>query len=142
MKARLFQMSFKICYHHSAAKYSLTREIMPQHEHETPADSIVAEKVIHDPEFLALIKKKNTISFSLTALMLLIYFGFAALLAYAPEVLAAPVGNATLGIPLGIGVIIIACVLTGIYVFWANTKYDSLIAHLNARLKDKGDSTQ
>ena len=112
---------------------------MSSSQHETSDDSKIVEKVIHDPEFLALIKKKNAISFSLTALMLLIYFGFAALLAYAPELLAARVGNATLGIPLGIGVIIAACILTGIYVAWANTKYDSLIAHLNARLKDKED---
>lgn len=104
---------------------------------ETPHDSKIVKRVIHDPEFLALIKKKNTISFSLTALMLLVYFGFAVLLAYAPDLMAAPVGSATLGIPLGIGVIIFACVLTGLYVRWANTKYDSLIAHLNARLADK-----
>jgi len=102
-----------------------------------PVASPVIQKVVHDPEFLALIKKKNTISFSLTAVMLAVYFGFAIALAYFPEALAARVGNATLGIPLGIGVIILACVLTGIYVRWANTKYDSLIAHLNARLADK-----
>ena len=99
--------------------------------------SPVLEKVVHDPEFLALIKKKNTISFSLTAIMLVAYFGFAITLAYFPGVLASRVGNATLGIPLGIGVIIFACILTGLYVRWANTKYDSLIARLNARLAAK-----
>ena len=102
-----------------------------------PDELPIVEKVVHDPEFLALIKKKNTISFSQTALMLLVYFGFIITLAYFPEALAASVGNATLGIPLGIGVIVCACILTGIYVRWANTKYDSLIARLNARLTDK-----
>lgn len=110
---------------------------MSSPETEKPGDSPAVEKVVHDPEFLALVKKKNAISFSLTALMLLVYFGFAILLAYAPDFLAAPVGSATLGIPFGIGVIIIACILTGIYVRWANTQYDSLIAHLNARLAQK-----
>lgn len=113
---------------------------MSQNELEKPDNAKIVKKVIHDPEFLALIKKKNAISFSLTALMLLAYFGFAAVLAYAPDLLAAPVGNATLGIPVGIGIIIFACILTGIYVRWANTKYDSLIAHLNARLKAKTDN--
>ena len=118
---------------------------MPSPELEKDDDSPVApqvadrlvEKVVHDPEFLALIKKKNTISFSLTAVMLLLYFGFAVTLAYFPEALASSVGNATLGIPFGIGVIVLACILTGLYVRWANTKYDSLIARLNARLADK-----
>lgn len=104
---------------------------MPEIEH--PA----VEKVVHDPEFLALIKKKNAISFSLMAIMLLVYFGFAALLALSPQTLARPIGGATLGIVLGIGVILIACVLTGIYVRWANTEYDSLIKKLNARLVEK-----
>ncbi len=94
-------------------------------------------KVVHDPEFLALIKKKNAISFSLMAIMLLVYFGFAALLALSPQTLAKPIGGATLGIILGIGVILVACVLTGIYVRWANTEYDSLIKKLNARLVEK-----
>jgi uncharacterized membrane protein (DUF485 family) len=97
----------------------------------------VVHKVVHDPEFLALIKKKNAISFSLMAIMLLVYFGFAALLALSPQTLAKPIGSATLGIALGIGVILVACVLTGIYVRWANTEYDSLIQKLNARLAEK-----
>jgi uncharacterized membrane protein (DUF485 family) len=97
----------------------------------------VVHKVAHDPEFLALIKKKNAISFSLTAIMLLVYFGFAALLALNPQTLAKPLGGATLGIGLGIGVIVFACVLTGLYVRWANTQYDSLIQKLNARLAQK-----
>ena len=83
-------------------------------ELEPSEDLPIVQKVIHDPEFLALIKKKNTISFSLTALLLLVYFGFAITLAFFPEALASPAGNATLGIPIGIGVIVIACVLTGI----------------------------
>lgn len=95
------------------------------------------EKVVHDPEFLALVAKRNAISFTLTAIMLVVYFGFAAILAFNPKALAAPFGNTTLGIPFGIGVIIIACILTGIYVRWANTEYDSLIKHLNARLAEK-----
>src|SRR5687768_8971330 len=104
---------------------------MPQSQ---PPD---VHKVVHDPEFLALVKKRNAISFSLTAIMLVVYFGFAFILAYNPRALAAPFGNTTLGIPFGIGVILIACVLTGIYVRWANSEYDSLIKKLNARLVEK-----
>jgi hypothetical protein len=32
---------------------------------------------------------------------------------------------------------LVACVLTGFYVHWANTQYDSLIQKLNARLAQK-----
>ena len=94
-----------------------------------------AHALTHDAEFQDLVKRKNLISNVLTVLMLVVYFGFASLLAFAPEVLAAPVGRATIGIPLGIGVIVFAWILTGIYVRWANTKYDSLVAHLKERVE-------
>ena len=75
-----------------------------------------------------LAREKGAVSNRLTAIMLALYFGFVLLLAFAPQVLAGRVGNATLGIPLGIGVIIGAWLLTGIYTRWANTRYDSLAA--------------
>ena len=112
-----------------------------------------AHALTHDPEFQALVRRKNSISATLTVLMLAVYFGFASLLAFSPECLAAPAGRATIGIPIGIGIIVFAWILTGIYVQWANTKYDSMVAHLRARvekaefdkeqqeLKEKGTST-
>ena len=94
------------------------------------------EKFLHDPQFLQVINKRNAIAYSLTAIMLFCYFVFVVLLAYDPALLARPIGNSTLGIPLGIGVIIIACVLTGIYVFWANKHYDAQLLELKARLSN------
>lgn len=94
-----------------------------------------AHALTHDPEFQALVRRKNSISTTLTILMLSVYFGFAVVLAWQPELLAAPVGRATIGIPIGIGIIVFAWILTGIYVNWANTKYDSMISHLKARVE-------
>lgn len=94
-----------------------------------------AHALVQDPEFQELVKRKNTISTSLTIVMLLAYFGFMGILAFSPSSLSAPFGRATIGIPFGIGVIIFAIILTGLYVQWANTKYDSLIAHIKARVQ-------
>ncbi len=91
------------------------------------------DKILNDPEFQQLVKRKNAISTTLTIAMLVFYFGFVLLLAFGRDVLAAPIGNATLGIPIGIGVIIVAWVLTGIYVRWANNTYDALIAQFKAK---------
>lgn len=100
------------------------------HEHHPDA-----HRLTHDPEFQELVRRKNSISTALTVLMLIVYFGYFGVLAFKPEVLAAPFGRATLGIPLGIGVIIFAWVLTGLYVRWANTKYDALIRHIHERVE-------
>ena len=89
-----------------------------------------AHALTHDSEFQALVRRKNAISNTLTILMLEIYFGFIALLAWNPEALSSNVGRATLGIPLGIGVIVIAWILTGIYVRWANSHYDETVKSL------------
>ncbi|QDX82542.1 hypothetical protein B9N43_15645 [Denitratisoma sp. DHT3] len=88
----------------------------------------LAQRVQADPEFQELVHKKRSLSWTLTALMLVIYFGFVLLVALAPGVLKQSLsgGLTTVGIPMGIGVILSAFVLTGIYVFRANREFDDL----------------
>lgn len=84
-----------------------------------PSDVMDTEK------FQRLVISKWKVSLSLTAIMMTAYFGFILVLAYAPHILSMKIGeHMTLGIPLGIAVIVLAFVLTGIYVFWANSSYD------------------
>ena len=93
------------------------------------------ERVRTNPQYLELTRKRSRLSWTLTAIMLAIYYGFILLIAFAPEVLKQKIGDGatTLGFPLGIGVILSAILLTGIYVWRANGEYDSLTAKL---LKD------
>ncbi|MCY1240559.1 Inner membrane protein YjcH [compost metagenome] len=60
--------------------------------------------------------------------MLAIYFGFILLLAFSPATLGTPLGAGvmTLGIPVGVAVIVSAVLLTGIYVYRANRDLDPL----------------
>jgi len=92
--------------------------------------------ILNDPEFRELVRQKNSISTTLTVIMLAVYFGFILLLAFGRDILAARAGAATLGIPLGIGVIIIAWILTGVYVRWANARYDAMIAQFKAKFNE------
>ncbi len=86
-----------------------------------------------DPELVALVKRKAALSRLLSFIMFGAYFGYMTLLAFKPEVLSSRVGAATLGIPLGIGLIVLAWILTGIYVRWANGAYDSAVARLKSK---------
>ena len=86
-----------------------------------------------------LAREKGRVSGILTVVTLAAYFGFAALLAWSPQSLSARVGNATLGIPLGMGVIVLSWVLTGIYVRWANSRHDELVASIRSQI---GPSSQ
>ena len=85
---------------------------------------------LDDPQFRDLVRRKSSLSNTLTLLVFIAYFGFIFLMAFAPEVLAARVGATTLGIPVGIGIIVFAWILTGVYVRWANGAYDSMIARV------------
>ena len=67
--------------------------------------------------------------------MLIVYYGYIALIAFDKEFLAQPIGSGvtTLGIPLGMGVIIFTIIITVIYVRRANTEYDAVTQEI---LKD------
>jgi uncharacterized membrane protein (DUF485 family) len=88
------------------------------------------EDILNDPDFLQLSSQKNTISIVLTILELVLYFGFIALIAYNKPYLSQKLsegGSATIGIPIAVGTILLSWVFTGIYIWWANVKYDELV---------------
>ena len=84
-------------------------------------------RIRQNPKFAELVQQRNALARALTVAMLVIYFGFILLVAFAPGFLAIKIGIVTtIGIPLGILVIVSAFVLTGIYVAKANTSFDRL----------------
>ena len=89
-------------------------------------------------KFDELVRRRWKVSLSLTAIMLLIYYGFVLILAFDKELLSGRLagGTMTLWIPVGLAVILAAWVLTGIYVYWANSTYDRLVREIKAGLKD------
>ena len=101
---------------------------------QTAADAIVA-RIEANPKYHELRRKRNTLGWTLTIMMLVVYYGFIGLIAFDKEFLARPIGSGvtTLGIPIGIGVIVFTVLITGFYVRRANSEYDRLTAEI---LKD------
>jgi len=92
-------------------------------------------KVQELPEFKKMVKIKWRVSIILTIAMLVIYFGFILLIAFNKPFLATPIGhNLTLGLPVGIGVLLSAWILTGIYTFWANRYHDRRISEIKKKI--------
>src|SRR5438552_10452197 len=87
------------------------------------------QAIQRDPDYQELVRRRSSFGWTLSLIMLVIYFGFILLVAYAPKFLGTPLGTGvmTVGIPIGLLVIIAAFLLTGIYVSKANSKYDPLI---------------
>jgi uncharacterized membrane protein (DUF485 family) len=95
-----------------------------------------AEQLIHSAEFKQLVRQRWTVSILLTAVMFFTYMGFLYVLAYQKESLAPYVtGKFTIGLLLALGLILLAWVLTGIYVYWANTIYNPEVERLKNKLQ-------
>jgi uncharacterized membrane protein (DUF485 family) len=85
-----------------------------------------------DPRYRALVRRRSRFAWALSGVMLAAYFGFILLIAFDKPLLARPIGRGvtSLGIPLGLGVILLAILLTAIYVRRANREFDALSADL------------
>ena len=95
----------------------------------------MVEKIQSHPKYLELRIKRNSFGWMLTLLMMLVYYGYIALIAFNKPFLSQRIGEGvtSLGVPIGMGVIIFTILITAIYVRRANSEYDDLTA---AILKD------
>ncbi len=85
--------------------------------------------IINSKEFKSLVKRKSFVSWLLSSITLLTYFSFILLVAFFPEVLGARISDEsiiTIGIPIGVSIILLAFTLTGIYVLIANREFDQI----------------
>jgi len=89
----------------------------------------LVSRVMNDPNFIELEKKRNGLGVTLAVTMLVIYYGYIALLAFAKPFLSTIIGGGgvvTYAFPIGLFVLVSAIVITGIYVWRANTEFDGL----------------
>ena len=95
----------------------------------------VIQKIQSHPKYLELKSKRNGFGWFLTMFMMVVYYGYIALIAFNKPFLAQPIGAGvtSLGIPIGMGVIVFTIVITAIYVRRANSEFDDLTAEI---LKD------
>ena len=96
----------------------------------------IDNRILQNPRFQALVRQRANFAWALTIVMLVIYFGFILLVAFAKPLLATKIGSGvtSTGIVLGLGVIVSAFVLTGIYVWRANSRFDELTRNLTKEL--------
>ena len=90
-------------------------------------------QIRNNPKFKSLVAKRNRYSFIMTALMMIVYYGYILLIAFNKEWLATKVAPGmvmTIGIPMGLGVILFTIIITVIYVRRANTEFDTEAAQV------------
>lgn len=80
----------------------------------------------------ALAARRFRIAIVLTSLMMIAYFGFVLLIAFDKPLMGSLIGggHVSLGVVIGALVIVLAPLLTGTYVRWANRHYDEALSAL------------
>jgi uncharacterized membrane protein (DUF485 family) len=81
-----------------------------------------------NPKYQELRSKRSRFGWWLTLLMMVVYYGYISLIAWNKPFLSQPIGAGvtTIGVPIGMGVIIFTVIITGIYVRRANGEFDKL----------------
>lgn len=93
--------------------------------------------VAADPRYGALVARRARLGWLLSAVIFVAFVAYLLLIAFDKALLGTPIGGGvtSLGIPVGLGLILFAIALTGVYVAHANRHHDAQMA---AVLKDHG----
>lgn len=90
-------------------------------------------KIRANPKFQQFVSTRNSYSIIMSILGALAYYGFILLVAYNKEFLAQKLGTGmvtSIGIPIGVGVIVFTIIITWIYVRRANSEFDDTNAEI------------
>jgi uncharacterized membrane protein (DUF485 family) len=88
----------------------------------------LGDRIRANPKYQELVTKRNSFGWIMTLLMMVVYYGYIMLVAFDKEFLAQKIGSGvtSIGIPIGVGVILFTVIITGIYIRRANTEFDAL----------------
>ncbi|NMG00465.1 DUF485 domain-containing protein [Aromatoleum toluolicum] len=85
-------------------------------------------RIVANPKYQKLVSTRSSFGWILTAIMMIVYYGYIAVIAFNKGLFAQRLGDGvmTVGIPVGLGVIVFTIIITGIYVRRANSEFDAL----------------
>jgi uncharacterized membrane protein (DUF485 family) len=91
-------------------------------------DQQFAMRIASHPSYQKLKARRTSFGWWLTAAMMVVYYGFILLVAFNKPLLASRLGEGvtTLGMPIGLGVILFTVAITALYVRRANGEFDRL----------------
>ena len=97
----------------------------------------LAARLQSNPNYQQLVAKRTSYGWTLTIMMMVVYYGYILLVAFNKEFLATRLGSGvmTWGIPIGVFVIVFTIVITGIYVRRANSEFDELTQRVRTEVQ-------
>jgi uncharacterized membrane protein (DUF485 family) len=93
----------------------------------------ISKKIQQNPKYLELASRRGRLAWTLSAIVCVIFYGFILMIAFTPDILTTPISAGSvipIGLPLGVAVIVVCCVLTGIYVYESNQVFDPMFEEI------------
>ena len=92
----------------------------------------LTRRIASHPKYQELKAKRSSFGWWLTLAGMLSYYGFILLVAFNKPLLAQKLGSGvtTLGMPIGVAVIVFTIIITWVYVRRANNEFDALTAEI------------
>lgn len=95
------------------------------------------KQILSNPKYQELVSKRSKFAWTLSIVILVVYYAFVLVIAFDPALLGAKIGAGVIsvGIPVGMGIIILSFILTGVYVRRANSEFEALTQDIKNSLK-------
>ncbi len=92
----------------------------------------LVQKIQSNAKYRQLVARRSRFGWTLTWMMMVVYYGFILLIAFDKELMGRKIGAGvmTWGMPIALAVIIFTVAVTGIYVLRANGEFDTLTAQI------------
>ena len=89
----------------------------------------VYQRIFDSPKFKELTRRRSRFAWTLSVIVLVVYYSFVLVVGFAPQVLGTPIAEGmtlTLGVPIGAAIIVFAWLMTGVYIRRANKDFDAI----------------
>ena len=98
-------------------------------------ENTLVQRIKADPDYQKLVAQRSSYGWTLSVIMLIVYYGYILLIAFKRDLLATRIGSGvmTWGIPIGLFVIVFTVDITGIYVRRANGEFDALTERIRQK---------
>jgi uncharacterized membrane protein (DUF485 family) len=99
-------------------------------EEDVMSHELSVAKIVANPKYHRLVQERNSISWILSVVVLVMYYGFILMVAYGAPILTQPMAPDSVmvwGLPIGVAVIFFSCLTTAVYVYRSNSHFDPLI---------------
>ncbi|MGW8169466.1 MAG: DUF485 domain-containing protein [Sulfurovaceae bacterium] len=97
----------------------------------------IVNQILSNPKYQELVSKRSKFAWTLSIVILVVYYAFVLVIAFDSALLGAKIGDGVIsvGIPVGMGIIVLSFLLTGVYVRRANSEFEALTQDIKNSLK-------